>query len=63
MKNLNENQIKFEINFLLYAINSRYGIFDNIHPTIDEQKEMFMKIINLREQLKNLKINKDEKFK
>ena len=48
------SQIQFEIGLLLYQINSRYGVIGNIYPTEEQQLEMYIKMIDLRVQLKNI---------
>ena len=53
---MNREQIIFEISQLLYLANSRYGKLGDIHPTIEEQKELYEQIYKLRKQLKYEKI-------
>jgi len=47
------SSIQTQISLLLYQANSKYGL-DNIHPTIDEQREMYEKISELRKELSNI---------
>ena len=47
------SQIQFEIGQLLYQINSRYGAYGHIEPSLEKQKEIYDRIVELREQLKN----------
>jgi len=48
------SQIQFEIGQLIYQINSRYSAYGHIEPSLEKQKEMYDRIAELREQLKNV---------
>jgi len=48
------SQIQFEIGQLIYQINSRYNAYGHIEPSLEKQKEMYDRIAELREQLKNV---------
>lgn len=48
------SQIEFEIRQLIYQVNSRYGAYGHIEPSLDKQKEIYDRIEELREQLKNV---------
>jgi hypothetical protein len=46
------SQIQFELSALLIELNSKYGMC-GLEPTLERQKEIYQKIKDLREQLKN----------
>ena len=42
------SQIQFKIGRLLYQLNSRFGAYGHIEPSLENQKLMYNKIIELR---------------